>query len=129
MIAEPKVTTPFAQKVRLIKARFGYNTSELARVMGVTQPTLQRIEVGQTTNISIDIAIALQEKVGISLDWLLLGKGPMLESENDVPTVEKLKEELESKNRTIQRLAEKLASKRRGVSNTGQVQQIGLFAY
>jgi len=127
--AEPKTTTPFAHKVRQIKARFGYNTSELARIIGLNQQTLQRIESGQTTNINVEIAVALREKCGVSYSWFLSGEGPMLESENDQPTINRLREEIESKNRTIQRLAEKLASKRKGVSITGQAQQLGVFAY
>ena len=60
---------------RIAKIRGDRSQRAFAQDLGVYQQNVNRYEHGQTPHVDFLIRLALDEKV--SLDWLLLGKGPM----------------------------------------------------
>ena len=61
---------------RIAAVRGTRSQRRFARGLGVFQQNVNRYELGKTLpNVDFLIAIALKE--GISIDWLLLGKGRM----------------------------------------------------
>lgn len=71
---------PINQRLRELLFLFKKNGSELAKDLGVTQSTVVRTLKGETLPSS-KFLIPLGEKLGVSIDWLLFGKGEMLENE------------------------------------------------
>jgi ribosome-binding protein aMBF1 (putative translation factor) len=59
--------------VRLAKIRADRSQRSFARELGVFQQNVNRYENGTTPHADFLITLAVQE--GISLDWLLLGRG------------------------------------------------------
>jgi transcriptional regulator with XRE-family HTH domain len=60
---------------RLALVRDGRSQRQFARDLGVFQQNVNRYESGTTPHADFLIRLALKE--GISLDWLMLGKGRM----------------------------------------------------
>ncbi len=61
---------------RIAAVRGRRSQSQFARDLGVFQQNVNRYEAGKTIpNVDFLITVALKE--GISIDWLLLGKGRM----------------------------------------------------
>ena len=60
---------------RLAQVRGPRSQRQCARDLGVFRPNVNGYESGTTPHVDFLITLALKE--GISLDWLLLGKGPM----------------------------------------------------
>lgn len=60
---------------RLSEVRGERSQRQFARDLGVFQQNVNRYESGTTPHTDFLITLALKE--GISLDWLLLGKGKM----------------------------------------------------
>ena len=60
---------------RLSTVRNGRSQRQFARDLGVFQQNVNRYESGTTPHTDFLITLALKE--GISIDWLLLGKGKM----------------------------------------------------
>ena len=60
---------------RLAQVRDTRSQRQFARDLGVFQQNVNRYESGTTPHADFLIRLALKE--GISLDWLLLGKGKM----------------------------------------------------
>jgi transcriptional regulator with XRE-family HTH domain len=60
---------------RLAQVRGSRSQRRFANDLGVFQQNINRYELGTTPHPDFLIALALKE--GISIDWLLLGKGPM----------------------------------------------------
>jgi len=69
-----KPSTPFAQ--RLILARGGASRADVARALGCPLETLGNYERGRTFPDQ-DMLARLKEVLGVSLDWLVTGKGAM----------------------------------------------------
>jgi transcriptional regulator with XRE-family HTH domain len=63
---------------RLAAVRAGRSQRQFARDLGVFQQNVNRYESGTTPHADFLIRLALKE--GISLDWLMLGKGKMKRS-------------------------------------------------
>jgi transcriptional regulator with XRE-family HTH domain len=63
---------------RLAQVRSGRSQRQFARDLGVFQQNVNRYESGTTPHTDFLITLALKE--GISIDWLLLGKGKMKKS-------------------------------------------------
>ena len=63
---------------RLALVRDGRSQRQFARDLGVFQQNVNRYESGTTPHADFLIRLALKE--GISLDWLMLGKGRMKRS-------------------------------------------------
>jgi transcriptional regulator with XRE-family HTH domain len=60
---------------RIAQVRGDRSQRKLARDLGVFQQNVNRYESGTNPHIDFLITIALKE--GVSLDWLILGKGKM----------------------------------------------------
>ena len=60
---------------RIAAVRGARSQRRFARDLGVFQQNVNRYESGTTPHVNFLITLALKE--GISLDWLLLGKGRM----------------------------------------------------
>lgn len=63
---------------RLAAVRADRSQRQFARDLGVFQQNVNRYESGTTPHADFLIRLALKE--GISLDWLMLGKGKMKRS-------------------------------------------------
>jgi transcriptional regulator with XRE-family HTH domain len=61
--------------VRIAQVRADRSQRQFARDLGVFQQNVNRYENGTTPHT--DFLITLATKEGVSLDWLLLGKGRM----------------------------------------------------
>ena len=62
-------------KERLAQIRGDRSQRQFARDLGVFQQNVNRYENGTTPHTDFLITLALKE--GVSIDWLLLGKGKM----------------------------------------------------
>jgi transcriptional regulator with XRE-family HTH domain len=62
-------------KERLAQIRGDRSQRQFARDLGVFQQNVNRYENGTTPHTDFLITLALKE--GVSVDWLLLGKGKM----------------------------------------------------
>lgn len=60
---------------RIAKVRGARSQRRFALDIGVFQQNVNRYENGTTPRVNFFIAVALKE--GVSIDWLLLGKGKM----------------------------------------------------
>ena len=60
---------------RIAQVRGNRSQRQFARELGVFQQNVNRYENGTTPHADFLIGLALKE--GVSLDWLLLGKGKM----------------------------------------------------
>ncbi|MCA9510693.1 MAG: helix-turn-helix domain-containing protein [Myxococcota bacterium] len=60
---------------RIAEVRGARSQRQFARDLGVFQQNVNRYESGTTPHADFLVRIALEE--GVSLDWLLLGKGRM----------------------------------------------------
>ncbi|MEN8183560.1 MAG: helix-turn-helix domain-containing protein [Myxococcota bacterium] len=60
---------------RLAEVRGDRSQRQFARDLGVFQQNVNRYEAGTTPHTDFLITLALKE--GVSIDWLLLGKGRM----------------------------------------------------
>ena len=60
---------------RLAQVRGDRSQRQFARDLGVFQQNVNRYESGTTPHTDFLITLALKE--GVSIDWLLLGKGKM----------------------------------------------------
>jgi len=63
---------------RLAEVRAGRSQRQFARELGVFQQNVNRYENGTTPHTDFLIKLAVEE--GVSLDWLLLGRGRMRRS-------------------------------------------------
>ncbi|USD64234.1 helix-turn-helix domain-containing protein [Vibrio sp. SCSIO 43136] len=61
----------------------GISQAQLAREAGVTSVTMMRIRNGEATNVRATTAIKLAKSLKCSINWLILGRGPV---EDDAPT-------------------------------------------
>lgn len=53
----------------------------LAEIAGTTGTSIANIEAGRTKSPSAEILAAISSKLSVSLDWLILGQGPMLKGQ------------------------------------------------
>lgn len=65
-----------AEKIKLIRSALQKSQRELARDLGVTQPTLSNIEHGKM-NASLVVLRKLHEKYKLNLDWFHNERGEM----------------------------------------------------
>lgn len=84
----------------LVNTRFDGNWAEFSRFLELSASTLQGIKSG--ANVSANTAIRIADKLGVSLDWLLAGIGPVYREElrnrmlidASVPTADLPKEQI-----------------------------------
>ena len=65
------------KRIRHIRQEKDLMQKEVATALGVSHSTLSRIENGELLPTTTQL-MKLQEKYGVSVDWILFGKGPIL---------------------------------------------------
>ena len=66
--------------IRQLRIQCGYTQEEFAKTLNVDRSTLSRIESGKRS-CSLDLLIQLSELLGVTLDYLILGKSALLTDE------------------------------------------------
>jgi len=69
-----------SERIREIRRRRGLTQAELAERLGVQQKKISDIERGRTLP-NPEFLIAVRERMGVTIDWLLTGEGPQEVSE------------------------------------------------
>lgn len=82
----------------ICKERYGGTESEMARATGLKRPTLHNILSGKTKKIELKQIVAVVTKTGVSLDWLVLGRGPKFKTAQASNTEQAAPEEGRPKN-------------------------------
>lgn len=82
-----------APRLRLLRKKLGYTQNDMAGRIGVSAGGYKKYEIGQRL-LSMTVQFRLVKEFNISLDWLLLGRGPMYGSDKQ-PNLE-LQKEVES---------------------------------
>lgn len=67
--------SPIGGRLRLAREARGLTQEELARRVNVTASTVSKWEQGARANPQSRAMVAVAALLGVSLDWLLLGKG------------------------------------------------------
>jgi transcriptional regulator with XRE-family HTH domain len=90
------------KRIEKVKAEFRYSNQQLGDICGISYTAIANIINGITKDPSVSVFANLSSKLGISLEWLLFGKGEMLiknqgQSKKDHPEAIKfLKQENEN---------------------------------
>jgi transcriptional regulator with XRE-family HTH domain len=71
---------------QVVKEKLGGNWAELARLSGLTPSTLQGVKDGKDPRANTLLRISAV--VGVTVDWLLTGEGPMYRSQIAAPAPE-----------------------------------------
>ena len=97
---------PYSQRLRRVCKELGLNAHELAKILGVPKPTVERWIYG-TTKPKIEVFSLLASKFGANPTYLLTGEGPPLlaQSEN---YIKKRKAELRIQIETLKKMQESL---------------------
>jgi len=75
---EKKIKWPqIASRLEKIRQHFGYKGSQIAKLMGISPITYNRNVQGLQLPTTWSI-MALHDRLGVSLEWFLFEKGPML---------------------------------------------------
>ncbi len=69
--------SPIAGRLRMVRRHFGYSQNKMAQSLGCSRETYRKNERGYYL-LTIDTLAALYEKLGVSIEWLLFNRGPML---------------------------------------------------
>ncbi|MCP5050213.1 MAG: helix-turn-helix transcriptional regulator, partial [bacterium] len=89
-------TAKTADRFMEIRRRFGVSQGQMAIKLGLTRTTYTRYETGEILPGRLTL-INLAKLYNISLDWLLLNKGPMLYKEKEEARVEQKKTDVVNK--------------------------------
>lgn len=65
------------ERIRQLRVQCGYTQEEFAKTLNVDRSTLSRIESGKRS-CSLDLLIQFSELLGVTLDYLILGKSTLL---------------------------------------------------
>lgn len=72
----------FGKQLKLLMHELGIKQRKLAELAGMNESNISRL-AGGTSTPTLKFLILLVENYGVSLNWLILGEGPMLLSEID----------------------------------------------
>lgn len=103
-----------AEKIRISRQKWGWSHSDLARVSGIPQPTIWRLEKGNIKHPKADTLIALASAFKIPVDYLIqekyqLTSTDLLRTDNDVRTMIEIYSSLsEQDRRAVRRFTELL---------------------
>jgi transcriptional regulator with XRE-family HTH domain len=75
-----KDDTTLADRVLIILQHFNLNKSELGRISGVTSQNIAEILSGRSMNPQMKFFVNISEKLNVSLEWLMTGRGRMLKN-------------------------------------------------
>lgn len=65
--------TDIARRLVTLRETLGHNQSSFANLIEVTQPAINNYEAG-FRRPSIEVAVKIRIKTGVTLDWLYLGE-------------------------------------------------------
>lgn len=69
-------TTPTpSSRIQWARTTIGLSSRELDRLAGLGEGHTSLIETGRRKNISTETAASIARVLGVSLDWLVLGRG------------------------------------------------------
>lgn len=117
-----------AQKVKALRERRSWSQSDLARVTGIPQPTIWRLENGSIEHPKADTLVSLANTFKVPIDYLVqdgyeLHPADLVRTDNDVRTLVEAYLKLAEQDRyTVRRFTQSLsptastAGKRRYVS-------------
>lgn len=74
------------ERIKILRLELKYSQGDFATELGIKQGSYSDIERGRTT-ISSTVMRAIQQKWGVSPNWLLLGKGPKFLADIDLNLV------------------------------------------
>lgn len=109
-----------AEKMRILRLKHGWSPSELARMTGIPQPTIWRIENGDIQNPKADTLVALARAFKVPVDYLLqedyqLSFIDLLKNDEDIRTViENYSLLSDEDRRALKRFAESLSPAKSG---------------
>ena len=67
--------TLLGQRILTQRRAKGWTQRQLAEAADVRRATIAELESGKRTTVRSDTAVALASALGVTLDWLLTGKG------------------------------------------------------
>lgn len=68
-----KSTEDIARRIVALREALGHNQSAFANLVDITQPAMNNYEAG-IRRPSLDVAIKIRLRTGVTLDWLYLGQ-------------------------------------------------------
>ncbi len=92
-----------AERFRKLRSNTGLSQKDFASTIGLSHTVIAEIERG-SREPSRKVMVAIAETYGISLDWLLLGKGSMYAINQENQEVEILKKEISRLEEEIRKL-------------------------
>lgn len=69
------------KRITYAKTLAGYNTPELAKLIGVSRQALNQMELDKTKNPKPENLLKIADITGYELRWLITGKGPQTKKE------------------------------------------------
>lgn len=70
----------YGSRIRILRKRRGLTQEQLAEKMNVSTPYIAKIENGKQTG-PVELAVEFSEFFDVSLDYLLMGKGDLVEEQ------------------------------------------------
>jgi transcriptional regulator with XRE-family HTH domain len=67
-----------SKRIEKVKTEFRYSNQQLGKICGVSYTAIANIINGVTKDPSISLFVNITIKLGVSIEWLLFGKGEML---------------------------------------------------
>lgn len=71
-----EVSTNIAGRLQAIRKHYGFSCEKMAGLMGISEITYRKNEIGRHIPTALSL-MALHNRLGISIEWVLLGKEPM----------------------------------------------------
>ena len=73
-----EITQQFGHRLRLFRTNQNLSQKKLANILGVPHSKISRLERATIHKLDLLLLSNCQAKLGLSIDWLVTGQGPML---------------------------------------------------
>ena len=73
-----KIAQQFGRRFRLFRTSQDLSQKELAEILGVRHSNISRLERATIHKLDLLLLSNCQAKLGLSIDWLVTGQGPIL---------------------------------------------------
>jgi len=93
----------FSSRIIELRRKLGYSTKSMSNCLNSSQTSYRRYEKGKIFPGYLAL-YSIAVKLGISLDWLVCGKGPVYYKEKETNEEKKTKVQVEEKKETLQDL-------------------------
>ena len=67
----------FSERIQAVREKAGITQAEFAKACKITRSAISQIESGLTKRPSAAVLLKISQQFGVSLEWLITGKGPM----------------------------------------------------